>query len=65
MAAFASCAKAHGMLVVLRCRDLNRQSKWTLGLFHDPCIVRSPGVVLAASPRQNRRGDSVFARICQ
>lgn len=27
MAAFAECAKQHGMMVVLKCRGLNRQSE--------------------------------------
>lgn len=30
MAAFAECAKQHGMMVVLKCRGLNQQSAWGL-----------------------------------
>lgn len=29
MAAFADCAKQHGMMVVFKCRGLNKQSAWS------------------------------------
>ena len=32
MAAFADCAKQHGIMVVLKCRGLNKQSAWSSSL---------------------------------